>query len=264
MIIRSTRAALAAALILAVVPAAAAARTDGSTPMSIGVYDALTSVSQATFNTVGAKHVSDPAQFDVEKLSGKPLTRNGKPVFLTGNLAWCPHCAANSWAIALALLHFGEFTRLRTIDTGTYYGSHGGPKATDHTKGISFFNAGYNSDYVVLQSVVYNDLRARKLQPFSPAQKQAVKFAGGSFPVTNIGGLYGTVGSGYDPIYLKGAGLSHQQIANLLNRPTSAIAKRVDGLANFFTAAICRATNGQPADVCGTPGVKAGAKKLPS
>jgi hypothetical protein len=47
-----------------------------------------------------------------------------------------------------------------------------------------------------------------------------------------------------------------------LSNPNSSVAKRIDGLANLFAAAICKVTNDQPAGVCSSSGVVAAAGRL--
>ena len=260
---RRTATLLAAAVSL-FAAATAQARTDGSRPISIGVYSAITSVPAATLDAVGADNVAGPAQFGVARFSGKRLMKNGKPQFIAASLAWCPHCAANSWAITVALLRFGTFAKLRTIDTGTFFAKQGGKPPFSHTKGLSFLNSGYESEYLTFTPIIAEDLKGETFQTPTKAQARALKFSKNGFPATNIGGLYGTVGSGYGPEYLRGAKLTHQQIANAIHKPSTAIAKRIGGLANFFSAAICELTGGQPADVCTSPGVQAGKAKLPT
>ena len=51
------------------------------------------------------------------------------------------------------------------------------------------------------------------------------------------------------------AGLSWSTIAADLSNPNSAVAKAVDGTANYITAAICKMTGNQPASAC-TPAVQ--------
>ena len=53
------------------------------------------------------------------------------------------------------------------------------------------------------------------------------------------------------------AGKTWAQVAAALNDPSSPIAKSVDGTANLITAAICKITNGRPANVCTSAGVTA-------
>ena len=70
----------------------------------------------------------------------------------------------------------------------------------------------------------------------------------GSIPFVDFGNKYMIVGASYTPQVL--AGLSWSTIATDLNNPSSAVAKGVDGTANYITAAICKLTNNQPASAC--------------
>jgi hypothetical protein len=70
-----------------------------------------------------------------------------------------------------------------------------------------------------------------------------------------MGGAYLINRATYDPGVLQGN--SAKQIADSLNDPNSPIAKGVLGSANEITAAICRTTNNQPADVCNAAPIKA-------
>lgn len=251
-------------LIPALMAAPAQARTDGSKPISVAVFAAATSVPVSTLDAVGAARVSRPAQFGREKLTDGPLIKDGKPEILSASLSWCPHCAANSWAIAVALDRFGSFSKLRTINTGTYHARNGAKPGYSYTKGLSFTAAGYSSEYITFTPVVVQDLEGRPVKQLTAAQKSALGFSLNGFPAMNIGGLYGTVGSGYAPGYLRGAKLTHLKIARAMHDPASPIAKRIGGLANFISAGICKATGGVPADVCTSTGVKAGEAKLPA
>ncbi len=196
--------------------------------------------------------------FQVIKITGAPLTSHGKPELVTMNLAWCPHCAANSWALAVALSRFGKLSGLRTIDTGTLFGSkfHAHP-AYPHTHGLSFLRAAYHSSLLSLSHLVIQDLNGNPLQkPTRPEQNALHSFdPNGEFPAVDVGGAYGFLNSGYSPGAL--AHKTWQQIAHSLANPNNPIARRIDGLANLFTAAICRTTNALPAKVCSSSGVVA-------
>jgi len=67
-------------------------------------------------------------------VTGPPLTEAGKPEVLYVATGYCPYCAAENWALIVALSRFGQFTGLTTsrspqfedvppIDTWTFYGS---------------------------------------------------------------------------------------------------------------------------------------------
>ena len=48
-------------------------------------------------------------------VTGSPLTAKGRPEVLCVGTEYCPYCAAQSWALIVALSRFGMFTGLRTI-----------------------------------------------------------------------------------------------------------------------------------------------------
>jgi hypothetical protein len=255
---------LVAAFTVSAGVADAALRSDGSTPAPASITHLVTHVPVSTLNKVGVGKLFGQSAFTVTKLSGAPLTRGGKPELLTFALAWCPHCAADSWALAIALSRFGKLSGLRTIDSGILYGTkfHGNPPFP-HTEGLSFFGAGYRSAYLSFGSEVLQDVAAHNLQRPTRTEQNAMNAFNprGEIPAVDAGGAYGFVGSAFSPGVL--AHKSWSQIAGSLADPKSPIAQRVDGLANLFAAAICKTTNNKPAGVCNSSGVlAAGAARL--
>ncbi|MHB8692450.1 MAG: DUF929 family protein [Solirubrobacteraceae bacterium] len=244
--------------------ALAAASTDGSKPAPPSLAKLVTHVPASTLDQIGAGPIKRvvPGVFGIVKLNGAPYGI-AKPILLAGELAWCPHCAANDWALAVALSRFGKLRRLRVIDTGTYYANvvHAHP-AFSHTQGISFFGASYSSPVLGFQNAVISTVDGKPLQKFTKAQTTALGAfdPNAEFPVADVGGVYGFVGSAFSPGLLHGKSAS--QIASSLANPSSAVAKSIDGLANVYAAAICVATHGLPTSVCRSKGVVAGAKVL--
>jgi hypothetical protein len=158
----------------------------------------------------------------------------------------------------------GKLSGLRTIDSGTLYGTkfHGHP-AFPHTEGLSFFRAGYRSAYLSFVSVVLQDVAAHKLQTPTRTEQNAINAfdPNGFIPGVDVGGAYGFVGSAFSPGIL--AHKTWSQIAIRLDDPKSPIAQHIDGLANLFAAAICKTTNDKPTAVCESSGVlAAGAARL--
>jgi hypothetical protein len=251
-------------LVLPVAVAQAAGRSDGSTPAPASIVRLVTHVPARTLNAVGAGSVLPESSFPVFKL-GSPLASDGKPELLSLSLAWCPHCAANNWALAVALSRFGTLHGLRVLNTGTYYCKLAANPCSlkpapcyPFTHGLSFFHTGYHSTYLRLREVVIQTVNGKNLQRPSRADVEAVNpFDPGAnqAPALDIGGAYGFLNAGYDPGAL--AHKSWSQIAGSLADPHNAVARHVDGLANLFTAAICSATKGRPASVCRSPGVHA-------
>ncbi len=265
-------------LALAVVPAVqAATRSDGSISAPAQVTQLVTGVPASTLNQVGAGDSRNPItsrQFGITKGNGR-LTSDGKPEVVDVALAWCPHCAANSWGLAVALSRFGDLTGLGEVNTGTYFCKVAEDPCNlnplycfPYTHGLSFLGARYSSPYISFASVVLQGVNGRNLQKPTRREQHSLftVHLANTTPALDIGGAWGFGGSGYDPGTL--AHKSWSQIAGSLADPHNRIAREVDGLANLWTAAICTATKGRPGSVCKSRGVQAAAaavlRKYPS
>jgi hypothetical protein len=181
--------------------------------------------------------------------SGPLLTAGGKPEMLYIGAEWCPYCAAERWAMAVALSRFGTFSPLSGIHSS----------ATDifpNTATLTFFNTTYTSKYLVFAPVENQDVNHNLLQKPTAAQ-QAIwnKFdPSNGYPFIDFGNQL-IAGTTYTPQVLQG--LTWSQIAADLHNPSSPVAQGADGSANLFTAAICRITGNQPGSVCNAAPVAA-------
>ena len=173
---------------------------------------------------------------------------------------YCPYCAAERWALAVALSRFGTFTNL----SGTH------SSATDiypNTQTLSFYGSTYTSPYVDFKAVEeasnqpVGDSYAT-LQTPTAAQSALLtrEDPQGSIPFLDIANRYVVTGSSFSPQVL--GGLSRRQIATRLADPSSAVAQAVDGAANAITAAITSVTGKEPSDVANSAAVAAIAQKL--
>jgi hypothetical protein len=259
-------AALVALVVLPVSAAQAANHDDGSIPAPPNVVQPVTSVPARTLNAIGTGRLSGRSVFTVSTLHGS-LTRAGRPELVSMNLAWCPHCAANSWGLAVALSRFGTLSGLRVINTGTYYCTlvHDPCNLSPspcypNTHGLSFIDSRYKSRYLTFAPIVLQDVHGRNLERIPRRDDSALQAFDpqGQTPAVDVGGAFGFVNSGFSPGAL--AGLSWTQIATRLADPHAAVAQRVDGVANVLTAAICRVTKGRPRAVCASHGVIAAGK----
>src|SRR6516225_5076140 len=205
------------------------------------------------------------------KITGNqpPLTSGGKPVMLYMGAEYCPYCAAERWAMVVALSRFGTFSGLTTTHSASVDGQ-GQQEVFPNTSTWTFHNASYTSPYLVFQHVEENtnvpDSSTggyTNLETPTAAQNALIskydnapysKAQAGSIPFIDFGNKYMIVGASYTPQVL--AGKSWAQIAAALKTPSSPIAKAVDGTANYITASICEMTNNQPASAC-TSAVKA-------
>jgi hypothetical protein len=178
----------------------------------------------------------------IKPVTGSPLTSGGKPQMLYIGAEWCPYCAAERWAMAVALNRFGTFSPLRGIHSSS-------TDVYPNTATLTFYRAKYTSQYLVFTPVENQDVSHSLLQKPTPAQ-QAIwnKYdPSNGYPFINFGNRF-IAGTTYNPQVL--AGLTWSQIAADLHNPSSPVAKGVNGSANMFTAAICRLTGNAPASVC--------------
>jgi hypothetical protein len=255
-----------ASLVFLVPAAQAAPRLDGSIPAPAQIAQLVTSVPASTLNQVGAGDSRNPItshSFGIVKGDGH-FTTDGKPQIVTVELAWCPHCAANSWALAVALSRFGTFSGLGEINTGTYFCKTAEDPCNlnplycfPYTHGLSFMGSVYRSPYVSFAAVELQDVNGHNLQKPNRHERRSLTAVHlqGVTPAISVGGAWGFAGSGYDPATL--AHMTWSQIAGTLADPHNRVARQVDGLANLFAAAICSATNGRPGRVCSSHGVRA-------
>ena len=191
-------------------------------------------------------------------ISGAALTANGKPEVLYIGAEYCPYCAAERWAMIVALSRFGTFSGLATVHSAAANGA-GQAEPFPNTPTWTFVNAKYTSKYLTFSSVEdQTNIPDSKtgsytlLQTPTKAQQALVtkydSANNGAIPFVDFGNQYMISGASYDAGVL--AGLSWATIASDLSNPSSPVAKAVDGTANYITAAICKLTNNQPASAC--------------
>src|SRR5258708_1221363 len=237
------------------------------TTQPASVVSNITGVPASSLNSVGKGPTAANAIQTVEG-GGATLTSGGRPEILYVGAEYCPYCAAERWAMIVALSRFGTFSGLRFIHSSS-------TDAYPNTPTLTFYKSGYTSNYVTFSPVEwfsdvpsgngYTTLQAPTsaqmaifnkydAAPYVPSADK------GSFPFVDIGNKYLITGASYNPSTL--AGKTWAQVAAALRDPSSPIAQAVDGTANQITAAICKTTNGNPASVCTAAGVKAAAGAL--
>ena len=196
-------------------------------------------------STLAAVGIGSSATQALKPVTGPLLTSGGKPEMLYIGAEWCPYCAAERWAMAVALKRFGTFTPLTGIHSSAR-------DVFPNTATLTFYNSKYSSKYLVFTPVENQDVNKNILVRPTPAQQALwTKYLppGDSFPFIDIGNRF-IAGFTYNPQVLQG--LSWQQIAADLHKPSTPVAQGAVGSANLFTAAICKITNNQPANVCTT------------
>jgi Domain of unknown function (DUF929) len=225
---------------------------------SSGVISAVTSVPANVLNTVAAGTIKTPPS----SIGGAPLTADGKPRILYVGAEYCPYCAAERWAMVVALSRFGTFSGLGQTASSP-------SDVFPSTPTLTFHGASYSSKYLsftgkeIQSNQVVNGQYAPLGKLSSADQSLMTTYdGGGGIPFIDIGGKYVISGASYNPQTLHG--MTHKQVAAALSDPTSPVAKAIDGTANVITAAICNITGHQPINVCTAPGVTAAKAKLSS
>jgi hypothetical protein len=233
------------------------AANTGTTALSPQVVAAL-SVPAATLDAVG----SPSADVLPDKIGNGTALKaaDGKPLITYIGAEYCPYCAAERWALAVALSRFGTFSNLS--------GTHSSVSDVfPDTQTLSFYGSSYSSPYIDFQPVeeTTNQPAAagyHALQTPTAAQNALVaKYdPQGSIPFLDIANRYLVTGSSFSPQVLQG--LSRSQIAADLSVPDSAVAQAIDGTANDITAAIASVTGSQPSSVTNSATIAAIAQKL--
>lgn len=191
-------------------------------------------------------------------LSDQPAyTTGGKPVVLYVGAEFCPFCAVERWALAIAMAKFGAFTN---VDQGV---SSSSSDVYPNLKSWSFQGATYSSSTFAFQPVeAYSSTpkptgRYTPLDSLTPKQKSAFQAydhtgpTSGDIPFIDIGNRYVFVGAQTSPAPLEG--LSLDQIGNDLSTPGSPVAQALDGAANGLLVALCAVAGSGSAPICRAP-----------
>jgi hypothetical protein len=224
------------------------------TPLPSSVVNDITNVPASTLEAVGKGSTAPKLLIP---LNGTPLTKDGKPEVLYIGAEYCPYCAAERWAMAVALSKFGTFTGLRGIHSSS-------SDAFPSTPTLTFYKTGYNSKYLVFTPVeTTTEDRNTPLQKTTAAQDALLskydappyvsQSSAGAIPFIDFGNKFMTSGASYSPQVLQGKTWS--EIAAALSDPSTPISQGAVGAANVMTAAICKLTNNQPATAC-TPAIQ--------
>jgi hypothetical protein len=232
--------------------------SSGAVAASPSLLDLVTGVPQSVFDKVGlpSEIVNYPK---IVKGHSELKTASGLPVMLYVGAEYCPFCAAERWAMVIALSKFGTFSGLHTIHSSV-------TDFAPDTSTFTFYKSTYKSNYLV-----FAPYEVSTNQPATSASacnvdgyacldvppKQVVDIfqsvGGGSFPFMDFANKVSQEGAGFGDQPLLLAGLTPIEIAQQLSNPDSQVAQAEIGSANYITGAICAITGNQPADVCTAP-----------
>lgn len=220
----------------------------------------VTQIPPASFDAVGIGSAANPPK----PLTGAPsLQQDGKPEVLYIGGEFCPYCAAERWAMVASLSRFGSFSGLQTIRSAS-------GDVFPSTPTFTFYGASYSSDYIAFVPVEqytnqpsgngYATLQnLTSDQQATMSKYDAAPYTAGGIPFMDFANMYAFSGATYSPGVLAG---DWQQVAAQLSNSSSPTAQGILGSANLISAAICQATNQQPAAVCSSAGVQKAAGLL--
>ena len=200
----------------------------------------ITSLPASEIDSVG----QGTANNLIKPISGPVLTgASGKSVVFFYGAEYCPYCAAQRWALIIALSRFGTFSGLTTTTSSS-------TDVFPNTVTFTFHGATYTSQYIDFQSVETTDRSQNPLQTPSAAQQQLVsKYdSAGTIPFVDFANKYAFNGSMYQPDVI--GGMSWLAVADSLKSPDSTQAKAIVGSANLITAAICKSVGDTPTGLC--------------
>jgi hypothetical protein len=241
---------------------AGAGATPAQNPAASGVMNAVSHVDATVSEAVG--NAGLPSSF-VPLQSATPLLgAGGMPQVLYVGADFCPYCAAQRWSMVVALSRFGSFGHLDLTTSSS-------TDVYPDTATFTFRGMAYTSRFVDFVAVETSDRVGTPLQTLSPEQQSVyakydappyvAESAKGGIPWLDVGNRYEMQSSGFTPQVL--AGLSWAQIAEKLGDAKDPVTRGIVGNANNITAAICKVTGMQPADVCSAGPVSELAAKLP-
>ncbi len=230
--------AIVAVLVVVKLTASPAHRAASESAAPATLVRQVTAVPTATLAQVSAGQASTLLQ--TVRTPGPLLTLDGKPAIVFVSEESCPFCAAERWALTVALSHFGTWSQLGITKSS----------ATDvypNTATLSFRSARYRSTELALSTTELTDNAGYPLQPQTQLDASLIASydvppyvnsvdQSGAVPFLDIGNRFILAGAQYDPQVL--AGLSAAQIADQLGNPSSPVAQAVDGSAKVIIAAI--------------------------
>ncbi|HTT91689.1 MAG TPA: DUF929 family protein [Acidimicrobiales bacterium] len=185
----------------------------------------------------------------------KLLTVDGKPEILYMGAEYCPFCAAERWALVMALSKFGTFTGLKGTTSSAI-------DTNPSTPTFSFYGSTYTSPYikfvpVEMQTNTYSASLGNYPTLQTPTGEQNDLIAKwdvapyttetGSIPFVYLGGKYLITGAQYvaSPI----SGKSFETAVPYMTSGTNATSRGAEAAAAYLVGDILALTHDQPASV---------------
>jgi hypothetical protein len=185
----------------------------------------------------------------------KLLMVDGKPEILYVGAEYCPFCAAERWALVMALSKFGTFTGLKGT-TSSAIDVH------PSTPTFSFYGSTYKSPYlsfvpVEIQTNTYSASLGSYPTLQTPTSEQNALMAkwdvapytteDGSIPFVYLGGKYLVTGAQYVAAPISGE--SFETAVPYMTSGTNATSRAAEAAAGYLVGEILAMTHDQPASI---------------
>ena len=212
------------------------------TPVPEATMSRLASIPLSTLKAAPTSQVAAP-----EAIHDKTLTADGKPELLYIGAEFCPICAAERWALYVALSKFGTFNP----EPGRI---HSAVRDGDIPT-LTFYKTTYTSPYLMFvpEEIETNNPDGdtyTTLQSLTAAEQALWEsHTTQTFPFVDFGGKKDPTSAEYDPTLLEGS--SFDTIAGDIGTNSTTIGEAIDASADVLVQTICGTlTNHEPADVC--------------
>jgi thiol-disulfide isomerase/thioredoxin len=218
----------------------------------------LSQVEDVPVSTLVAAAKSAPADSSPAQAlpsTAEAITSDGKPEILYMGAEYCPFCAAERWAMVMALSKFGTFTNLKGTTSSAI-------DTNPSTPTFSFYGSTYKSPYisfdpVELETNTYSASLGGYPTLQTPTSSQNALMAKwdvapytsqpGSIPFMYMNGKYLVTGAQYDASAISGK--SFQTAVPYMTSGTNPTSREAEAVAGYLVGEILTITHDQPASV---------------
>jgi uncharacterized protein DUF929 len=223
----------------------------GTFPLTTALFDQVANVPAKDLIKAAEAEPSNTQPPNKLPAANAELLLGGKPEILYIGAEFCPFCAAERWALVMALSKFGTFHNV----TGTTSSS---TDVNPSTPTFSFYKSTYTSPYLSFVPVETETNTKATLQnptagetaiwekwdvpPYVSAADE------GSIPFIYLGGKYLVTAESYDASPI--AGFQMLAAVNYMTAGNNTTSKAAEAAAGYFVSDLCTMTHNQPAAVC--------------
>lgn len=183
-------------------------------------------------------------------VTDQPFKRSsGKSLVYFMGAGFCPFCAAERWAIVMALERFGKWEGIVEDK------SAGQDEKYLNVPTFNLARARYSSEHIEFAGKETADRNFEPLQELDDSDFEILDMYNPDqmIPFLLVDGQYMQVGTGFSPEMIQN--MSHEQVRTELSNPESVIGKAIREEIDNITALACKSIKGA-GDACSSDSVK--------